>query len=647
MCGFAGIYPANPICPSDLDAVKKMSQAIRHRGPDDSKQYAGGQFAAAFRRLSIIDLESGEQPFTTEDGRFIGIFNGEIYNYLELRDELLAKSVTRDVTRGVTCDVTCDVNTTFATRSEIEVLCALYRDEGPAFLARLRGMFAIAIYDTVENTVFLARDPFGIKPLYYRQSQDAVTFSSEGKAFLFDPHWNGFEVDEANLQSYFTFQYVTEPDTVVKDIKILPAGCYAVLDQRLAVNPVPYFRLSFAPNASMRFDDKEKALRRAVEKSVEYHLLSDVPVGSFLSSGIDSAVITAVASKLCPGIKAFTVAFGVKEFSEIDDASAIAEHLDIEHIKLTAGLEDFISNFEKVVYHLDFPVADPSVVAIYLICKQASRHVKTVLSGEGSDELFAGYRLYRESLSSERLFRLPAPVRHALHALADRLPDGVKGKNLLYRGTTPLQERYVGNAFLLREEQKKPLYKKYSADVSFTDRTAQLFEEAKGYSRLEQMQYVDLNTWLKSDILVKGDRLSMANSLEVRVPYLDKEVFEAARVLCDDDKLSKSTTKYILRHAFRDLVNQETVMRPKLGYPVPVRVWLKDELYDWAKDIIMAPCGDEFIDKKEAIRLLDAHRKGESDCHKVLWAVLCFLTWYRLYVADADGTRARILEGEL
>ncbi len=622
MCGFAGIFKNAPLTETDKSDLEKMSKCIRHRGPDDSKMVIDECAALAFRRLSIIDLEKGSQPFTDKTGRYTGIFNGEIYNYLELRDDLMKKGFT------------------FETRSEIETLVTLYATEGAEFIKRLRGMFAIVIYDRVENTIFTGRDPFGIKPFYYRENKSGVVFSSEFKAFLFDSNMPSFSVNDEYLQNYFTFQYVTEPDTVTNDIKILPAGHYAVLKKGDRVTPVPYVDISFTPNPSISFDEKEKRLRKALENSIEAHMLSDVPVGSFLSSGIDSAVITAVASKVCPGIKAFTVAFGVKEYSEIDNAAGIASHLDVEHIKVVAGLDEFLANYEKVMYHLDSPMADPSVVAIYLVCREAARHVKVVLSGEGSDELFAGYKVYRTALSADKIYNLPSPIRNALGLLAKILPDEVKGKQLLLRGTTPVEKRFVGNSFVFDEKEKAAFYKKYDPNVRFADRTADIYKNVCGMSTLSKMQYCDLNTWLKSDILVKGDRLSMAHSLEARVPFLDREVFAAARDLCDSDKLNEGTTKYILRHAFRDFVNPETVMRPKLGYPVPVRVWLRGELYEWAREIILSPYADEYIDKPAALKLLDEHRTGKHDHYKKIWAILTFITWYRIYIGEADKTRA-------
>lgn len=629
MCGFAGLYKKLALTEADKTAIINMSQCIRHRGPDDCKTHFGETYAFAFRRLSIIDLEAGAQPFYAFDGRYVGIFNGEIYNYLELRDELIKKGYS------------------FSTRSEIETILTLYHDEGCEFIKRLRGMFAIVIRDNEKNTVFFGRDPFGIKPFYYRIGENGITFSSEFKAFMFDTEMKEYTVDEAALQSYFTFQYVTEPDTISPDIKILPAGTYALIDENFTVSPKEYFDLRLSPNRFIKFDEKEKKLREAVMKSVEYHMLSDVPLGSFLSSGIDSAVITAVAAKLCPGIKAFTVAFGVKEYSEIENATGISSHLDIEHIKLVAGLDDFLENYEKVIYHLDSPVADPSTVAIYLICREAARHVKVVLSGEGSDELFAGYKMYKDSIPTSYLSVLPDSLKSLVYNVGKILPEGTPGKNTLMRDITPIESRFVGNAFVFTEEQKKAFYKKFNPNVHFTDRTRSIYKKIYDKGPLTKMQYCDMNTWLKSDILVKGDRLSMANSLEVRVPYLDREVFAAARELCVKDKLSHGTTKYILRHAFRDLLNEETVMRPKLGYPVPVRLWLKNELYDWARNIITSPYADEFIEKNEILKMLEDHRKGICDNYKPLWNIMTFITWYKLYVGEIENTRKRVLAGEL
>ena len=619
MCGFAGIYKYDVIKPEDVASVKAMAECISHRGPDDSGLYEGERAVFGFRRLSIIDLAGGAQPYTEKSGRYHIVYNGEIYNYLELKAQLEADGQR------------------FDGNSEVEVMLRLYSVYGAKFVEMLRGMFAFLIYDSEKHTLLAARDPFGIKPLYYREAENGKVFCSELKAYRYDKGYSGFKVDKTQLQHYLTFQYVTEPDTITGDISILPKGCYMLCNGK-ETEIHNYWKPIFRPNMQIGYGAKQKRLREAVEDSVAHHMLSDVPLGSFLSSGIDSAVITAVAAKLQPGIKAFTVGFNVRGYSEIADAAAISSHLDINHVKLECTIRDFVDNFEKTVYHLDGPVGDPSVVAIYLISREAARHVKVILSGEGSDEIFAGYRIYDTSRSAASIRRLPGIIKSPLYALSRLLPDGVKGKNLIYRGCVPLEKRFVGNSFVFTEKEKKKLYIPYNKDVCYTDRTKHLYAEADsyGYSELLKMQHVDFNTWLPSDILVKGDRLSMANSLEARVPFLDKEVFKAAHDLLDGEKLSDGTTKFILRDTFRDLLNAETIVRPKLGYPVPVRVWLKDELYDWAADIIKANPAEEYINTAEALKLLEQHRKGKRDLYHHIWVILSFLTWYKNAEISAD-----------
>ena len=629
MCGFAGMFQPGGLCGEDRENLSRMSHAIRFRGPDESSLVAEGEIAFAFRRLSIIDLSGGSQPKETDDGRITGVFNGEIYNYRELKETLQGES--------------------FVTSSELEIMLKLYRKEGASFLTRLRGMFAIAFFDRESRKLLLARNPFGIKPLYYRVTEKGITFSSEAKAFLFDPSYESFETKKELVQHYFTYQYMPAKE-FAGGLSILPAGHFLVFDGVTGECKVErYFDPIFRTDGEKSYEEKKALLRETLTESVKYHMISDVPVGTFLSSGIDSAIITALSSKLNPGIKAFTVAFGVKGYSEIDDASAITRHLDVDHIKVVRDVEDFKNAFEKVVWSLDLPVADPSTVAIYLVCQEAARHLKVVLSGEGADELFGGYKVYDESRFSSRIYGLPTPIRSVLAWLARILPDCVKGKNLLYRGTTPLEERYIGNAFVFSDKQKKAFLKTYDPALHFYEPEQEIHRAAKeaGMTPMQRMQYVDMRSWIRGDILVKGDRLSMYHSLEVRVPFLDKEVFRVASSLADGDKLTRGTTKYILRDAFRDLVDEATFLRPKLGYPVPVRVWLKDELYGWAKDILENMTCTEYIDRDAALRLLEDHREGKADNYRKLWTLLVFVTWYRLYVSDRDTTVSRCLAGEL
>ncbi len=629
MCGFAGIFHPQGLFEDDRLVLENMSRAIRFRGPDESSLVAEEKIAFAFRRLSIIDLSGGSQPKESDDGALCGVFNGEIYNYRELKETLVGES--------------------FETASELEIMLKLYRKHGAHFISMLRGMFAVSFYDRQKNTLLLARDPFGIKPLYYRVTDKGITFSSEAKAFLFDPDYQSFRTKDELVQHYFTYQYM--PTKEFSDgLSILPAGHYLLFDGNTGeVTTTRYFDPMFRPNREKTYEEKKALLRETLTESVRYHMISDVPVGTFLSSGIDSAVITALSSKINPGIKAFTVAFGVKDYSEIDDAGAITKHLDVEHIKVIRDVEDFKAAFEKVVWSLDFPVADPSTVAIYLVCQEAARHLKVVLSGEGADELFGGYKVYDESRFSSKIYRLPRPLKSILAWLAKVLPDNVKGKNLLYRGTTPLEERYIGNAHVFTDKEKKLFLNTFDPNLRFYEPEKEIYAhtKAEGLSPMLQMQYVDMRSWIRGDILVKGDRLSMYHSLEVRVPFLDKEVFSVAASLCDDEKLAHGTTKYILRDAFRDLVDEATFLRPKLGYPVPVRAWLKNELYPWAKEILENMTCTDYINRGAALQMLEDHKEGRADNYRKLWTILVFVTWYRLYVSDRDNTAHRVLEGEL
>lgn len=628
MCGFVGMFNRDPSLNNET-LLTRMSHTIRHRGPDESDYLVRDSFCVAFRRLSIIDLDTGSQPYTSPDGRFTAVFNGEIYNYRDLRKPLMEEGIT------------------FQTNSEIEVIVALYRKYGESFITMLRGMFAIMIYDGEKKTAFVGRDPFGIKPMYYRESESGVIFASEMKAFLFDESMGGFRVDPSLLQHYLTFQYVPEPSTITPQIRALEASHYMVVDENGIQKMEQYADYRFQTPSEESFEAKAEQLRKILTQSVEYHMISDVEVGTFLSSGIDSAIITAISSRLNPGIKALTVGFDVSSYSELDDAAEIARYLNVEHIQLKGTCEQFRDAFEKVVWHLDSPVADPSTVAIYMIAGEASRYVKTILSGEGADELFAGYKTYRDSLLSGRFDHAPAALRAVCRGLSHLVPNGVKGKNFLMRAGVPLEKRYVGNAFLFDEKAKKSLLTHFDPNQHFSQLTAPYFAEVADRDPLIKMQYIDTRTWLRGDILVKGDRLSMAHSLEVRVPFLDREVFAFASTLKNSDKLREGTTKYLLRYAFKDYVNPETFMRPKLGYPVPVRVWLRGELYEWARDIIQNSQADEYINKQVALQMLEDHRTGKADNYRKLWAILVFITWYRLYIAGAEETRRRILAGEL
>jgi asparagine synthase (glutamine-hydrolysing) len=617
MCGFAGMLKNSTIIDEDLEVLKKMSKAIWHRGPDEDGIYTYDTLAFAFRRLSIIDLEKGNQPFSWGGGKYTAIFNGEIYNYIELREELIEKGYS------------------FETSSEIEVMLAYYDFEGKDFVKRLRGMFSFLIWDRKQKILVAGRDRFGIKPFYYMEKQDGLFFASEMKAFMY---LKPLEIEKNSLQHYMTFQFVPEPDTMDKDIKIVPTGSLMICAPGQKPEFISYVDMRFTPTPSKR-DDRIALIRKVMEDSVKYHMRSDVPVGTFLSSGIDSAIITAISSQLNPGIKAFTIGSDVSGYSELDDAAQIASHLNVEHITLKVTAEDFAREFKDVVWHLDSPVADPSAVAIWFITKEAAKHVKVILSGEGADELFGGYLCYGDKRAPKFFAPFPRPIKDFIYMLSQILPDGFKGKAFIRRGCVPLEERYVGNAFIFDEKQKSRFLTDYNKNQSYRDLTSPFFNEVIDESACLKMQYCDLKFWLKGDILVKSDRMSMAHSLELRVPFLDREVFDVAKMLTEEDKISGGTTKRLLREAFKDVVNPETVMRKKLGYPVPVRVWLRNELYDFAKDIITTSNVDEYLDKNFCLKLLEDHRKHKSDNYRKLWTMLTFMEWHKLYIEDAENSK--------
>jgi asparagine synthase (glutamine-hydrolysing) len=625
MCGFAVIFKRENFTESDEAVLRNMSQAIRHRGPDEDRIQTTSRIGLAFRRLSIIDLELGSQPYTYLD-RYTAVYNGEVYNYRELREELSKKGYE------------------FSTDSEIEVMLAMYHDEGPTFIKKLRGMFAFVIYDAVANTLMGGRDPFGIKPFYYRSSESRFVASSEMKAFLFEPEIQSFDVDAEMLQHYLTYQYVPEPSTITPSVKILQAGHYFLCRDAGEISPLKYVDNKLKPTDES-YEIKLQRVRNAVESSVKHHMISDVSVGTFLSSGVDSAIITAIASELSPGIKAFTVEFVDDDLGEINNAADIASHLNVEHITVSATPKDFMDAYESVIYHLDSPVADPSTVAIYIISREAAKHVKVILSGEGSDEFFGGYKSYRSGLITQKYVCLPKFITKLVSILVRIIPDGVRGKRFLKRIATPLNKRYVGNAFIFDEHQKQDLLVSFNKTQHFSSLTSDVFEGVSKLSHPAQMQSCDISMWLKGDILTKGDRLSMAHSLEARVPYVDREVFEAARSLNDKDKFKGGTTKHILRDAFKDILDSETVVRPKLGYPVPVRKWLKKELFEWAKTIIETSTVDKYVNKEAALRLLVDHQTGKSDNYREIWVILVFMTWHKIHVEQKEQTKQKILKG--
>ncbi|HEX7064760.1 MAG TPA: asparagine synthase (glutamine-hydrolyzing) [Bacillales bacterium] len=617
MCGFVGYMHNNEsarVEEGQTERLEAKSQLISHRGPDDSGYYTDSLVRFGFRRLSIIDLEGGKQPLSYEDGRYQIIFNGEIYNYLELRNQLEKSGMS------------------FETDSDTEVILANFHNKKEKVVEDLRGMFAFVIWDKTAGELFAARDPFGIKPFYYIDGEEGLFFASEKKSLLLG---NSEEaIDGEALQQYLTYQFVPEPLSMSKKIKRLAPGHY--FTKKLGEPPEihPYWQPAFQPS-NLSFDHKTDAIRRVLQDSVSMHMRSDVPVGAFLSSGIDSTAIAALAKEVHPGIRTFSVGFEREGYNEADIAAQTAEKLGIENHRKIISPEEFIEELPRIVWHMDDPVADPAAVPLYFVAREAAKHVKVVLSGEGADELFGGYNIYREPLALKWFSAIPKGGKRFLKRAASMLPDDVKGKSYILRGCTPLEERYIGNAKMFEEDEKSTLLRNYDKNICYTQITRDLYEAMRGFDEITKMQYIDLNTWLRGDILVKADRMTMAHSLELRVPFLDKEVFKAAAHLNMADKTGAGTTKYALRKAMEGIVPESILYRKKLGFPVPIRHWLKDELYDWARKLIRESGTGQELNTEEVLRLLEFHRQGKGDHSRKLWTVLTFMMWHKVFVEQA------------
>ena len=628
MCGLLGYFSASGNAGAHRDRIAVALESLHHRGPDEtgvdvvaSPDGVGTDAVFAHKRLSIIDVASSHEPLPYAQGRYLLTFNGEIYNYLELREELKR-----------------EYGATFATAGDAEVIVAAYHYLGEAAVHRLRGMFAFVIWDRLRREAFGARDPYGIKPLHYLATDDGLYLASEKKAllpFAASAYAGDAGIDTASLSHYLTLQYVPEPRTLHHGIERIGSGECLTWRPGSQIRIKRWYQPRFRPTPTDAPQALYDRIRQTLRESVRVHMRADVPVGAFLSSGIDSTAIVALAREFHPQILTFTVGYDVPGYSEIDVAQSSARQLGVTTIPTKIGPADMMEALPKIVWHLDDPVADPALVPLYFVAKKAAEYVTVVLSGEGADEFFGGYTIYREPLSLAMVNGLPNPVQKGLRAVSRAIPQGVKGKSFLERGTTPIEARYYGNARMFTEEEKQRLLRRYDPSVRYTDVTAPIYAEVPELDDVTTMQYVDLYTWLRGDILVKADRMSMAHSLEVRVPFLDKEVFEVAATIPVELKLPprSNETKYALRRALAQVVPPEIVNRKKLGFPTPTRVWLANEMYDWAQSILHQSGAGDLLDLSYASDLLAAHRRGEADHSRKIWTVLVFCIWHAIFVA--------------
>ncbi|AIY83619.1 asparagine synthase [Clostridium baratii str. Sullivan] len=608
MCGFIQLFKKD-IGEYDICACREGAKEIIHRGPNDTKEVIHENALFIFNRLSIIDIENGAQPFKYKD-KYTIVFNGEIYNYKELREELIKEGYE------------------FKTNSEIEVIASLYDKMESELVNKLRGMFAIVIYDKENEKITAFRDYFGIKPLYYMNIGGGLYFSSELKGLK--NIYSDLTYRNNLLGEYATFQYIPSHDSVFKEIKMLEPGHTLERELNGEIRKYRYFNITFNEKEHDK-EELKKNIKQVIKDSVKMHLESDVPVATFLSSGIDSSIITKIASDINPNIVSYTIGFDIDGYDETELAKKFAKDIGIKNVSIKLNHKDYIRELPKIVYHMDSPIGDPSIIPLYHICKEVSDKYKVILSGEGSDEFFGGYNIYTEDESLKMFNYMPKFIKGALRGVASTIPDTVKGKSFIMRGTTPLEKRYAGNANIFNKDEKAKVFYGYDKSRNDLKITEELFKHVDKYDNVIKRQYIDINTWLVGDILTKADRMSMAHSLEVRVPFVDKEVFKLASTLKKEDKIKGFTTKYMLRESFKDELPEYLYDKKKLGYPVPIRVWLKKELYNWAYNIIDNNPVKE-INKDEILSMLKKHKDGVYDYSRKIWSMIIYILWYRLYV---------------
>lgn len=609
MCGFVGF--TNAIDNSNK-VLGEMMDKIRHRGPDSEGRYIDECIAMGFRRLSIIDItDSGNQPIFNEDKSKVLFFNGEIYNYREIRKELEEKGHK------------------FTTHTDSETLIHGYEEFGEKLLDRLRGMFAFVIWDKEKKELFGARDFFGIKPFYYATMNGTFMFGSEIKSFLVHPAFVK-ELNTTALENYLTFQYSPTNETFFRNVyKLPPAHCFKYKDGKLDIKR--YWDVHFNADEKPDMDMWVDRISDTFKNSVEAHKIADVEVGSFLSSGVDSSYAASVANV----DKTFTVGFGEDEkYNEIGWAKEFSKYIGKENISKVITPEEYWDNIKKIQYHMDEPLADPSCIALYFVCNTAAQYVKVVLSGEGADEIFGGYNIYKEPLGSHAYKSLPRFIRKGIGSVAEKLPPK-RGVNFLVRNGKDLEERFIGNAYMFSPRDRKKLLKITTNAPDPTAITAPFYAKVKDKDDITKMQYLDLHLWMAGDILLKADKMSMANSLELRVPFLDKEVMALAEQIPWQYRVSTENTKLAMRKAALRAAPPKTANKKKLGFPVPIRVWLREEkYYNIVKNAFTSPAAEKFFNTDMLIKLLDDHRAEKYDNSRKIWTVFIFLQWYDVYFGE-------------
>lgn len=617
MCGICGFIEKDN--PPKKQILEAMMAALVHRGPDQGRSFLSQRAALGFRRLAIIDPGGSVQPMLNETGDKVLVFNGEIYNYQELRLELLAAGHR------------------FSSQGDSEVLLHGYEEWGEALPERLRGMFAFAIWDEKAQTLFAARDPFGIKPFYYAIARGCFVFASEIKGILPHPAYEK-RLNPKALEQYLSFQYSVLEDTFFQGVRqLLPGHSLTYRASDSSLSSKRYFRPMLAPERTGGKEATSEAewihrLDAAIGNSVKAHMIADVEVGTFLSGGVDSGLIAARFT----GDKTFTVGYGKEDgyYNEIPLARELAEELHLEQHGRRISEKEFWEAVPEVMYHMDEPSGDSSAVALYFLSREAARHVRVVVSGEGADELFGGYCIYCEPHSLHLYQKLPRALRRGIARMASGLPN-VRGRSFLMRGAMSLEERFIGNANLFTAKEREKLLKCSTGAPTPQALLERDYLDADSLDEASRMQYIDLLHWLPGDILQKADRMSMAHSLELRVPYLDREVFRVARCLPAKYKQKGQISKYLFRKVARLHLPEKSSDRKKLGFPVPLGHFLTSEMGEAAvRKAFDSKAAKKFFHREALDELLAGRGFGRGNTNRKLWAVYAFLVWYGIYFPE-------------
>ena len=611
MCGFAG-YIHNYGTFDKEEVIHKMADRIKHRGPDDAHYYIDDGIALGFRRLSIIDLEGGRQPILNEDGSLVLLFNGEIYNYQELREELIKAGHV------------------FTTKTDSETILHGYEEYGKKILDRLRGMFAFIIWNKNTKELFGARDIFGIKPFYYYKKGKEFMFGSEIKSFLSHPNFEK-ELDEDMIPLYLSYEYSPDERTIFKNVFKLPgAHCFTYKNGELKVER--YYKIEYKIEDDKSLEYWEDAITKEFTESVSMHQIADVEVGCFLSSGVDSSYVVKEISKGTKKVKTFSVGYEEEKYSELPYAQDFSDVIGVPNIANKVSADEFFDAVPEIQYYMDEPLPNPSEIPLYFLAKNARRYVKVVLSGEGADELFGGYPMYLAGGHFDHYsHKVPRPVRKVLGTVAKHCPN-FKGKNFLVRGAMEPYQRFMRANYVFQSAERQKFLKRPIASKVPEEYSKRYFNEVSNLDEPTQLQYVDMHTWMIYDILLKADRMSLANSLELRVPVLDKKMLELSTRIPSRYRAANETTKIALRGAAIKQLPERTANKKKLGFPVPLNDWLReDKYYNKVKAAFQSDIAEKFFVTSELIKLLDDHKNGKALNMQKIWSFYTFILWYEQF----------------